>query len=95
MLVKAYFLLREAVGWWEVIYAVHDEGGLDGGYTGVSYLSGEVELCISVVCIDGAAVDFVVDGEFFVVWEVWWDVVYPWVQDGGREVPVKTVEGVV
>ena len=29
---------------------------------------------------------FVVDGEFFMVWKVWWDVVNPWVEDGGGEV---------
>lgn len=65
---------------------MHDEGGLNGGHARVSDLGGDVKLSIGVVGIVGGAVDFVVDGEFFMVWKVWWDVVYPWVEDGGGEV---------
>jgi len=74
---------------------VHDEGGLDGGNAWVSYLGGEVKLCIRVVCIDGAAVYFKVYGEFFMVWVVWWNEVQVWLKDGGREVSIKTINGVV
>ena len=55
---------------------MHDEGGLNGGHARVSDLGGDVKLSIGVVGIVGGAV---VDGEFFMVWKVWWDVVYPWV----------------